>query len=229
MSANWINPTPAHTVLGLDAFAHIEQVTMPPMSDQTLAASNTCSGRISIDHVGQVVAKLQAMDLARKEHLAGELAKEQPAFFASFLAQHKAGVSYEKMEFLLGILFVCYLAMKQSGLQWAVVTDGDIKVCMARYVESVQFGKDLDPQQQHELVLQFIATHPEQALLAYVQVETANWLRRVHPEDSDRFVMLAAANMVNCIGYAQSTDHDSHPSSEVSPNSIGANKHWTRG
>ncbi len=185
------------------------------MSKQTLAASDTIRGRISIDHVGQAVAKLQAMDLAHKEQLADELAKEQPALFASFLAQHKVGVSYEKMEFLLGILFVCYLAMKQSGLQWAVVTAGEVEACMARYVDSVHFGEDLDPQQQHELVIQFVAAHPEQVLLAYVQVETANWLRRVHPENSDRFVMLAAANMVNCIGYAQSTDRDSHSGEET--------------
>jgi hypothetical protein len=41
--------------------------------------------------------------------------------------------------------------------------------------------------------------------LRYGQVETANWLKRVTPEDSARFVMLAAANMVNCIGYTHST------------------------
>lgn len=152
------------------------------------------------------------MDLAQKEQLAEEIVREQPALFSSFLAQKQFGVSYQKMEFLLNILFVCYLSMAESGLKWPRITDDDVDGCMARYVESVQFGRDLDPAQRHELVLQFIAGHPEQALLAYVQVETANWLRRVTPEDSDRVVMLAAANVVNCIGYVNATEFESRNS-----------------
>ena len=180
------------------------------MSDFNPPTPDTFQGKISIAQVGQAIAKLETMDMAYKEQLADGLAQEQPALFASFLAQRKAGVSYEKMEFLLSILFVCYLAMKESGRKWPVITADEVDACMTRYVESVKFGMDLDPAQRHELVLQFVAQHPEQALLAYVQVETASWLRRVSPEDSDRFVMLAAVNMVNCIGYARSTDFDSH-------------------
>jgi hypothetical protein len=145
------------------------------------------------------------MSLPQKEQLADEIMREQRALFTSFLVQKKFGVSYEKMEFLLNILFVCFLAMKETGLTWPSITDEDVDVCMTRYVESVKFGMDVDLQQSHELIVQFIAGHPEQALLAYVQVETANWLKRVTPEDSDRYVMLAAANMVNCIGYTHST------------------------
>jgi hypothetical protein len=75
---------------------------------------------------------------------------------------------------------------------------------MTRYVASVKFGMDQGPEQSQELLRQFIAGHPEQALLAYVQAETASWLKRITAEDSDRYVMLAAANMVNCIGYTNS-------------------------
>jgi len=180
------------------------------MPENNPAAADTFQGKISIEHVRQAVAKLEAMDMAHKEQLADGLAQEQPELFASFLVQRKFGVSYEKMEFLLNILFVCYLAMKESGRKWPVITADEVDACLARYVESVKFGMDLDPAQQHELVFQFVARHPEQALLAYVQVETASWLRRVNPENSDRFVMLAAVNMVNCIGCARSTDFDSH-------------------
>jgi hypothetical protein len=187
------------------------------MSDFSPPANGTCRGKMSIEHVGQAVAKLQAMNMAHKEQLAEGLAREQPALFASFLAQRSFGVSYEKMEFLLHILFVCYLATKESGLQWPAVTADEVDACLARYVESVKFGLDLEPAQRHELVLQFVAQHPEQALLAYVQVETASWLRRVNPEDSDRFVMLAAVNMVNCIGYARSTQLESHSPTGTTP------------
>lgn len=145
------------------------------------------------------------MDLAQKEQLADEIVREQQALFTSFLAQKQFGVSYAKMEFLLNILFVCYLAMKESGWKWPSITDDDVEVCMNRYVESVNFGKVQDPAQSNALVRQFVAGHPEQALLAYVQAETANWLNQVIAEDSDKYVMLAAANIVNCIGYANGT------------------------
>ncbi len=38
-------------------------------------------------------------------------------------------------------------------------------------------------------------------LLACVQVETANWLNRIVPEETDKYVMMAAANFVNCIAF----------------------------
>lgn len=164
-------------------------------------SADACRGKISIEHVGRAVDKLSSMNLAQKEQLAAEIAREQPALFTSFLVQKRFGVSYEKMEFLLNMLFVCYLAMRESGLSWPMITDDDVAVCRTRYVESVKFGTNLDPAQSHDLILQFIEGHPEQVLLAYVQVETASWLKRVTPEDSDRHVMLAAANIVNCIGY----------------------------
>ena len=180
------------------------------MFDNNPLSADTVRGKISIARLGQAVAKLQAMNLTDKGQLADELAREQPELFASFLAQRKFGVSYEKMEFLLNILFVCYLSMKQTGLNWPAIAADEVYACMERYIESVKFGMDVDPELRHDLALQFVAEHPEQALLAYVQVETANWLRRVSPEDSDKYVMLAAVNMVNCIGYVQSTEFDAH-------------------
>jgi hypothetical protein len=180
------------------------------MPDVTISTPDTFQGKMSIEHVRLAVAKLESMDLPHKELLADELSREKPALFASFLAQCKFGVSYEKMEFLLNILFVCYLSMKETGLNWSAIAADEVDACMERYIESVKFGMDVDPELRHDLVLQFVAEHPEQALLAYVQVETANWLRRVSPEDSDKYVMLAAVNMVNCIGYVQSTEFDSH-------------------
>jgi hypothetical protein len=41
--------------------------------------------------------------------------------------------------------------------------------------------------------------HLEQQLLAYVTVETANWLKRIVPEETNRHVMMSAMNFVKCI------------------------------
>ena len=175
------------------------------MSKRTPITAESCRGKITIEHVRKAIAKYGAMTLAQKEELADEIVREQQPLFSSFLVQRRFGVSYEKMEFLLDILFVCFLAMKESGLTWPRITDDDIDVCMTRYVENVKFGADLAPAQVQEIIAQFFERHPEQALLGYVQMETAKWLKRIEPEESDRYVMLVAVNIVNCIGYANST------------------------
>jgi hypothetical protein len=37
--------------------------------------------------------------------------------------------------------------------------------------------------------------------LAYVQVETMKWLTRIVPEESDKYIVLAAWNIANCIAF----------------------------
>jgi hypothetical protein len=47
----------------------------------------------------------------------------------------------------------------------------------------------------------FIDTHPEKDLFAFVQGEMANWLQRTEPQESDKFVVMAALNLVACIAF----------------------------
>jgi cell division protein ZapA (FtsZ GTPase activity inhibitor) len=50
---------------------------------------------------------------------------------------------------------------------------------------------------------QYASQHPEQPLLAFVVSETNQWLREIsqpHAQaESDKFVMMASMNLVNCI------------------------------
>jgi hypothetical protein len=172
------------------------------MLDQMRTSAAIPKAKITVAHVGRAVQKLGTMDMAQKELLAAQIAKEQQALFASFLIQSQLGVAFDKMEFLLDILFVCFLAMKETGLKWQRITDDDVQACMNRCVEGVKFGVGLEPAQRLELVSQFVVGHPEPALLSYVQLETDNWQKRVTPEESDPYIILAALNMANCIGYA---------------------------
>ena len=47
----------------------------------------------------------------------------------------------------------------------------------------------------------YVEDHPEKELLAYVQAQTAIWMNRIVPEETDKYVMMAAANFVNCIAF----------------------------
>jgi hypothetical protein len=141
------------------------------------------------------------MTTADKERLADELFRDQPNMFGSFLVQQQMGVSLEKMEFLLDILFICFQAMKESGLTWPLITEDEQDRQLGRYVSTVQFGDDLSAPLRERVMTKYITEHPEQELLAFVSVETANWLRRIVAEETDKYVILAATNFVNCIAF----------------------------
>eukprot|EP01037_Dinobryon_pediforme_P020074 gene20074-20611_t len=132
---------------------------------------------------------------------AASIGEEQPNMFGSFLVQKQMGVSFEKMEFLLEILLICFQAMKESGLTWPLITEDEQDKQLARYVATVKFGEDLSSSLQDLAMKQYIENHPEQYLLAFVTVETKDWLSRIALEKTDNYVMLAAANFVNCIAF----------------------------
>lgn len=111
------------------------------------------------------------------------------------------GVSFEKMEFLLEILLICFQAMNESGLTWPLITEDEQDKQLGRYVAAVKFGQDLNQPLQARAMKQYINKHPEQHLLAFVTSETTAWLSRIVPEQTDKYVMLAAANFVNCIAF----------------------------
>ena len=147
------------------------------------------------------IKKVRAMDIGQKEQLADELFRQQPNMFGSVLVQQQMGVSLEKMEFSLEILFICFQCMKESGLTWPLITEAEQDKQLARYVATVKFGEGLSLTLKDRAMKQYIKSHPEQYLLAFVTAETNDWLSRNATEDTDRYVMLAAFNLVNCIAF----------------------------
>ena len=65
------------------------------------------------------------MDRQWKEQLADEIFRVQPNMLGSILILPSLGVSMEKVEFALGVLLVCFQAMKDSGLAWPVITEAE--------------------------------------------------------------------------------------------------------
>ena len=157
--------------------------------------------RISLKALAQAITKIRVMDIQQKEQLADEIFCVQPHLLASVLVQKQMDVSLEKMDFLFDLLFICFQAMKESGLTWPLITEDEQDRQLGRYVGSVKFGEDLGDSLRDQAMRQYIENHPEKELLAYVEVETANWLKRIVPEETDKYVMLAAANLVNCIAF----------------------------
>lgn len=146
------------------------------------------------------------MDLAGKVALADEVFLKQPNLLASCLVQSKLGAAPETVEFLLDILLVCFQAMKESGHDWPPISEDAQARQMQRHVAAVHFSEDIkDPTLADAARKQYLANHPEAPLLAFVLGECNLWLqdiaRRGVESESDKFVMMAAVNMVNCIAH----------------------------
>ncbi|CAB3723566.1 hypothetical protein LMG22037_04976 [Paraburkholderia phenoliruptrix] len=157
--------------------------------------------RISLEAMARAMSAVETMNLRQKEALADEIYRAQPHMLGSVLVLPKLGVSLEKMEFALELLLLCFQAMKESGWTWPLITEDDQELQQRIYVSTVKLGEDLSPPQRDRLMQQYVENHPEQNLQACVLSMTADWLKRIVPEDSDQYVMLAATNLVNCIAF----------------------------
>ena len=117
------------------------------------------------------------------------------------LVLQQMGVSLEKLDFALNLLFICFQSMKETGSMWPLITDAEQDKQMARYVAAVRFDEDLPPAQSQRAMQQYLNAHPERPLLAYVMTELATWLANIVPDESDKYVMLSCVNLVNCIAF----------------------------
>jgi len=162
--------------------------------------------RITVDNLAAAIRKVRAMSVKEKEALADEIHLHQPHLLASCLVQSRLGVEQAAVEFLLNILLVCYQSMKESGLQWCVITEDEQERQMQLWIGAVQFSEHAAGSVANAAREQYATQHPEQPLLAFVLSEMGQWLGaisvRTAEAESDKFVMMASMNLVNCIAGA---------------------------
>jgi hypothetical protein len=157
--------------------------------------------RISSEAMVRAMRTVEAMNLQQKEGLTDEIFLAQPHMLGSVLLLPKLGVSMEKTGFAIELLLLCFQAMKESGRTWPLITEDDQELQQRIYVTTIRLGEDLSPPQQHRLMQQYMRITLSRICWACIGARTADWLERIDPEDSDRYVMLAAANLVNCIAF----------------------------
>lgn len=64
------------------------------------------------------------------------------------------------MEFLLERLLVCFLAMRQSGIQWPPITEDELDKQAARFSATVNFADGLGPALAGQSLAQYTTGHP---------------------------------------------------------------------
>jgi len=159
-----------------------------------------------MDNLVAAIRKVRSMSLAEKEALADEIHRRQPHMLASCLVQSRLGAEPAAVEFLLNILLVCYQSMNESGFQWPLITEDEQERQLQRWIGAVQFSEQALGSAADSAREQYTSQHPEQPLLAFVMSETNLWLQEISARNanapSDKFVMMASMNLVNCIAGA---------------------------
>jgi hypothetical protein len=141
------------------------------------------------------------MNTPQQEDLADEIFKAQPNMFSSILVLRKMGVPADRIEFPVKMLLVCFQAMKESGIDWPKITEQELSRQLKRWLSSVQMGDKLNPKLRMYSTHVYIDAHPEKDLMAYVTTSLAQWLKNLPVQESDRYVMMAVQNLVNCIDF----------------------------
>jgi hypothetical protein len=166
--------------------------------------------RITAENVAAAIRKLKSMSLPQKEELAEEIHRDQPHLLASCVVQPKLGAHINDVEFLLNILLVCYQAMKESGLRWPMISEDEQQRQMQRWIGALDFSEHAQSNgASGSARQQYVDQYPERPLLAFVVNETNQWLRgssqRNREAESNKFVIMASMNLVNCIASAPVT------------------------
>jgi hypothetical protein len=159
-------------------------------------------GRISQSVLLGAIKAVQEMTADEKLRLADEIFSLQPNLLGAVLALRGLGVPAAKQEFALEMLLLCFQAMMESGLTWPLITVVEQENQMQRHTTLLRFFESLDGRsEQKNCIREYIDAHPEPELLAWVMMQSRDWLLKSAPEESDKYVLLAVANFVSCIAY----------------------------
>ena len=158
--------------------------------------------RISRDALFRAIVAVQKMDDAQKIQLADEIFVSQPNMLGSFLVLSKLGVPAKKTGLAFDVLLLCFQAMKESGLTWPVITEDDLERQSARTTAILKFYDSFsDENLRKNSAQQSIDDHTEKELYAWVITMCKDWLQSISPEETDKYVVHVAVNLVNCVAF----------------------------
>ena len=107
------------------------------------------------------------------------------------------------IDILLNILIVLYLAIEESGQVLAVVSEADQERELQRFTAAVRFTEGLGSDALAQSIEQTIAYRREKFMFAYVvDILQRAGLTNLRNETS-KYPILVAINLVNCIATAR--------------------------
>ena len=164
--------------------------------------------KISAEAVTSAIRKVQAMSPSEQAALADEIFERQPILMDSCLIQHNSVVANEGLEHTTAMLLVCFQAVKESGFEWQLITAEQQDRQLSRMAATIELSRKLaDRNLPDGVTQQFLMSHPEQPLMTYVLAVSSYWLEQIAVHgteaETDREVLMACINFVNCIAYTE--------------------------
>jgi hypothetical protein len=95
--------------------------------------------RISRSALLRAIKAVQEMTVEQKLGLTDEIFSAQPNMLAAVLVLRNLGVPAPKQEFALEMLFLCFQAMKESGLTWPLITEDEQEDQVRRHTTLLRF------------------------------------------------------------------------------------------
>jgi hypothetical protein len=163
-------------------------------------------GAITQSVMVQANIDVNRMDQAKKVRLADEIFAKQPNMLASILALPRMGVDMVQLEVPLHILLVAFQAMKLSRHAWPIVTEDVQEKCMRRLTARARFNEGLPGDLATKVVQQFCDEHPERYLLAFVYGYLGDHDLLAVRTDAEKFLLLGALNLVECVALVGSVN-----------------------
>jgi len=159
--------------------------------------------RIKKRNLASAILKSKNMTLKEKEQVIDKIYIEQPNLLASVIALHQMGNSLDKIDVLLNILLVTYMALNESGIRLVKISEDLQDKEMTRYVGAVKFTEGLTSSGIENSLQQYIASHKEKYLLAYVLNEMISSGFADLEYENSKYLIMAGVNIVNCISAAK--------------------------
>lgn len=154
----------------------------------------------------KAVFALDRMSDAQREQLADEIYLKQPNLLGSVVVQYHMGASMAQVEALLSMLLVAYQAMKVSARYWPLISDATQDICLRRLTDNLLSIEGRDPAARQRAINLHIEQHKEPYLLAFIYSQLRLHDMMVIRTDAEKYLVLAALNMVECIAETVSTD-----------------------
>lgn len=144
------------------------------------------------------------MSFGEKENVCDAIFKEQPALLASVLVLPRMGVAAKYVDAILNALLVIHLALTGSDSRLKMITEYDQEQELKRFVETVKFSDGLDQHLMNESIKQYIGYRKEPLLMAYIISVLESTGIHADTEESTKYALMVAFNLIGCIANAQS-------------------------
>lgn len=159
---------------------------------------------IEPDHVVAAWHQVEPLCLSKAERLADEVFKAQPNLLASVLVLPRFGVSHKDVETALALLFICFLAVRESKRFIREISEADQDRCFARLAGRAMFAEELPAALKDQAIADQIQSHPEPQLLAFAVGYLRDHDLLSVRNDAEKHLLLAVFNIVDTLALALS-------------------------